>query len=262
MSPGPEPSEALQPNPTRTDCSTSEHTASLAEVSALANSLDPKDRMRLIASLLESLSPRHRAAILAYGRQIVRPLDDEIDNSIKLTPIGPTVPTLWDRLFAPTDTSDLYSAPRRFDLATIFVVTAAYSLLFGLMTPLDFGPAMKVAVGLLVTIVATTQAFYHDKANPRGISVVTGAIALTVILVVLKVFVRNSIYGSLFVVVVFYGLIGGAIAGYLSGTLVGGVFLVADKLRTYFANRAGHSQESGSDNVHQSTEASESPWTN
>jgi hypothetical protein len=36
------------------------------------------------------------------------------------------------------------------------------------------------------------------------------------------------------VVIVVYGLMGGSIAGYLSGVLVGGVFLVADALRGRF----------------------------
>jgi hypothetical protein len=236
MLPSPVPSETPRPNPPRTERSTSEHSSDLAEVSALAQSLDPKDQMRLIAGLLESLPPRHRAAILEYGRQNIQTPVNKVRARVDTPRVEPLGPTLWERLFDPTKTSDLYSAPRRFDLATIFVVTAAYSLLFGLMTPLDFGPVDKVSVGLLVTIVAASQAFYHDKANPRGISVVTGAVTLSVILVMLHIFVPNSVYGPLFVVVVFYGLIGGAFAGYLSGVMVGGVFLVADKLRKRFEN--------------------------
>ena len=124
------------------------------------------------------------------------------------------------------------------------------------------GPLTKVCVGLLVTVVAASQAFFHDKANPRGISVITGAVALSVILIALRMFVRDSVYGPLLIVVVFYGLIGGAIAGYLSGVLVGGVFLVADKLRKHFESRAAHSHENHSENNPQAIDASESPWTN
>jgi hypothetical protein len=220
------------------DRSTPEHAPGLDEVSALAESLDSKDQMRLIARLLESLPPKHRAAIVEFGLQRTRTLGDKLGTRVVATRVDPIGPTLWERLFDPSKTSELYSAPRRFDLATIFVVTAAYSILFGMMSALDFGPAAKISVGLLITVVAASQAFFHDKANPRGISIVTGAITLSVILVMLRIFVRNSVFGPLFIVVVFFGIIGGAFSGYLSGVLVGGVFLVADALRARFEGRS------------------------
>jgi hypothetical protein len=234
------------PQPEPTSRPTPEQAPALDEVSALAESLDPSDQMRLVARLLEFLSSRPRATIVDFVLQNVHTADDERGIRIDM-PRTSTNPTLWNRLFDPTKTSDLYSAPRRFDLATIFVVTAAYSLLFGLMTPLDFGPVTKISVGLLVTIVAASQAFFHDKANPRGVSVVTGAVTLSAILIVLRIFVQNAIFGPLFIVV-FFGLTLGAIAGYLCGVMVGGVFLVADKLRRKFDNRSkAESNDSSAD---------------
>jgi hypothetical protein len=145
-------------------------------------------------------------------------------------------PTLWDRLFDPARTSELYSAPQRFDLATIFVVTAAYSILFGAMSAMNeyFGPITKAAVGVLVTVVAVAQAFYKDIANPRGVSVVTGAITQTVIMILLEIFAPRLLLFPGFIVVILFGVLGGAFSGYLAGVLVGGVFLVADALRKRF----------------------------
>jgi len=40
------------------------------------------------------------------------------------------------------------------------------------------------------------------------------------------------------IVIIFYGIVSGAISGYLAGAIVGGVFLVADALRGKFANHS------------------------
>jgi hypothetical protein len=131
----------------------------------------------------------------------------------------------------------LYSAPRRFDLATIFVVTAAYSLLLGGLTAMDASPLVKVVVTALVTIIAVAQAFFLKIANPRGVSIVAGSIAYTLISCLIWITFRNIFIDSFFLVVLINGVIGGGIIGYLFGTLVGGVFLVADKLRRKMEGR-------------------------
>jgi hypothetical protein len=258
----PEPSGTPQPDSTTDGRSNSEHRPGLDEVLTLAESLDPKDQMRLIAQLLESLPPKHRAAIVEFGLQRERTPVDKIVTGVHLPRLGPTGPRLWERLFDPANTSELYSAPRRFDLATIFVVTAAYSLLFGLMTPLDFGPATKIVVGILVTMVAASQAVFQHRANPRGVSIVTGAVTLSALLIMLGLSVPSWRSEPLFVIVVFCGMIGGAIAGYLSGVLVGGVFLVADELRKYFVRRADKAHEKEAESNPESGQVSDSPWTN
>jgi hypothetical protein len=212
----------------------------LAEVSALAESLDPKDQVRLIARLLESLPPKHRAAIVEFGMQSVRVPSEKLRTRSELPRVDPIWPMLWERLFDPAKTSELYSAPRRFDLATLFVVTAAYSILFGAMSALNyyFGPITKVVVGILVTVVAVAQAFYKDIANPRGVSIVTGAVAQTIIIIVIEILSPRMIPEPALFSVIFYGVLGGMVSGYLAGVLVGGVFLVADKLRAKFDNRS------------------------
>jgi hypothetical protein len=47
-----------------------------------------------------------------------------------------------------------------------------------------------VAVGIhpKATVVAVAQAIYKDGANPRGISVVTGAIAQTFMMTLIEIF--------------------------------------------------------------------------
>src|SRR5262245_49020350 len=101
--------------------------AKLDDVLAQAASLDTKDQMRLIATLWESLPPKNRAAILAFGLENFQYATDvkstsDVERALSEPTPPPTI--IWQALFDPTNTSELYSAPKRFDLATIFVMTA------------------------------------------------------------------------------------------------------------------------------------------
>ena len=137
----------------------------------------------------------------------------------------------------PTVRPDLYSAPRRFDLATIFVVTAAFSLMLGSLSALDATPEVKIAISVLAAVVAASQALFLNVANPRGVSIVTGTVACTLMVWIGFAFSPHVNPAVLFVFTIFFGIIGGGVAGYLMGTLVGGVFLVADVLRGKFEGR-------------------------
>jgi hypothetical protein len=206
----------------------------------IAESLDPDDRLKLAALIWKSLPAQERSRLVSFQFESAanyRPLPPQVAD---LTPptFEPLWPILYKTLFDPSTTSELYSAPRRFDLATIFVVTAAYSLLFGIMTALGASPVLKIMFGGLVTIVAVAQALFLKVANPRGVSILAGAIAHTFISLMVWFIEPNFFPNSsflVFILVVFInGIIGGSILGYLAGVLVGGVFLVADKLRTRF----------------------------
>src|SRR4051794_5749831 len=209
----------------------------LPEVGEAAQLLEPNDRERVVSRLWQSRPAKHRAESVWFGIENLQSPADESTGPAVQKPPEPVGFDLHRLLFNPSNTSQLYSAPRRFDLATIFVVTAAYSILFGAISALsykDMGPPVQVAIGILVTFVGIAQAYFKDTANPRGVSIVAGAVALSIILIVIQ-FTTPRIFGESIVLVVFFGgLLGGALCGYLAGVLVGGVFLVADLLRQRF----------------------------
>jgi hypothetical protein len=203
-------------------------TPTVDEVHRLAGSLTHLNRLKLAARLWSSLPPTYRSVLIQLQLE-------DIENPQAIAPSEPPAETsgqtLRRFLFDRTNTSELYSAPRRFDLATIFVVTAAYSLLLGGLSALDFGPEVKfVAVGLL-TVVAAGQALFHDQANPRGVSVLIGAAAYTLFTLVMWALHPRLFPNSFFFVVVINGLLFGGLLGYIAGVLVGGMFLVAERLR-------------------------------
>lgn len=211
-------------------------TSAVDELHRLAMPLDPDEKLRLVARLWKSLPQEHRAALLTLQLEEKRN-DGQRFGFARPQQIDPLWPKIYQVLFDPTNVSELYSAPRRFDLATIFVVTAAYSLLLGLLSALDALPIIKVVISVLVAIVATTQALFLPVANPRGVSIVTGAVAYTVISWIIWFSLRGVFPNSFFFVTFINGIVGGSILGYLVGTVVGGVFLVADKVRTRFESK-------------------------
>lgn len=220
-------------------------TLTVDELHHMALPLDPDERLRLVARLWKSLPADHRAALLTLQLEDAGDPLDAAEHFAVSPPVDPFWPKVRERLFDRSHASGLYSAPRRFDLATIFVVTAAYSLLLGGLTALDglTGPAaapfVKIVFSGLVAIIAATQAMFLRVSNPRGVSIVTGAVAYTLISWIIWLSDPNYfIWNSFFFVTFINGIIGGGILGYLLGTLVGGVFLVADVLRGKFEGRS------------------------
>ena len=203
----------------------------LDEVVAVAESLAPDDRLRLIARLWESMPAEHWAAPSPNELiEIKRRLGDFSTVAATIIPSGFIERV---RAFCAPGGPALYSAPRRFDLATIFVVTAAYSLLFTGLTLLDFHPLEMLVIGAFITVVGIGQALLINVLNPRAASIVVGAAFSISAWTVGWAYFDQSLLGLVFGVVL-YGLIAGPICGYVAGVLVGGVFLVADALRHKF----------------------------
>lgn len=220
------------------DRSESPMKATVDDVHRLAQSLEPDERLRLVARLWKTLPADHRAALMTLQNEGAHSDRDHVGRFQTETPKETIWTTIWQylhaQLFDRSKISGLYTAPRRFDLATIFVVTAAYSLMFGGLTALSMPAAVKVIIGGLITVVAAAQALFLRVANPRGVSIVSGALAQSIMLGMLRFIEPHAFPEPYFIVIVIYGLFGGAISGYLAGVLVGGVFLVADALRGKF----------------------------
>jgi hypothetical protein len=111
----------------------------------------------------------------------------------------------------------IYAAPRRFDLATIFIVTVAYSLLFSAMSLLQFPPVVSLVIAGFVTLVGIAQAVIFS-IGMLAWWVFGGSRSFPPSVIL--------IFGSFIV-------IGGAVLGYLSGALIGGVFMLAEYLRRF-----------------------------
>src|SRR3954451_2003365 len=233
--------------------------ASLVKSLELASSLSPEDRLRLISGVWASLPPWHSAAPTSTQLSDLQREFEEYD-------AGRTDKFGWDivlRLIAagcPNEPPKIYSAPRRFDLSTIFVVTLAYSLLFGAMAGLSFPPAVSVIVGAFVLCVGAGQALLFGGKRPRTASLIVGTLIYSLAMVAVWLVNSPRMYPASAVLVMgTYVMIGGGILGYLSGVMIGGVFLVADKLRKRFSHRSRQEESTGSANT---LARGDSPWAN
>ena len=124
----------------------------------------------------------------------------------------------------------IFSAPRKFDLATMLAVTTAYALMFAGMRAFDASDELMLWTGAFVSIVAASQAILFGGASPRASSMLVGMVLISLTMLFIgSGFSVLSIFSSAIV----GGLLGTPL-GYLTGTLVGGVFLIAHHLRLRF----------------------------
>lgn len=152
----------------------------------------------------------------------------------------------------PTENSELpseavdtkvYSAPKRFDVSTLMVVTVAYAFLFMLISTVagmnnSASVWASAIIGLFLAYIAIAQIVLFKGDDPRFASVVAGAaaFALTVFAVSAFGIDNNGIWNSIataFLAGVFFG----APVGYFAGATVGGVFLISDMLRRHVLSR-------------------------
>ena len=129
----------------------------------------------------------------------------------------------------PNSVAKLYAAPRRFNVATIMIVTIAYALLFSALRMTQSPPSVFVAVAGFITCVGIGQALLFRGERPRMSSVLVGVVC----------HVGIALFGTMASIgrpfnIVFTGIwpaVNGAIFGYLAGVAVGSVFLLSDMVR-------------------------------
>ena len=134
-----------------------------------------------------------------------------------------------ESLRAMLEAVDRVPARVQFGIGVLLVIMTMYAVLFGVLQAFRASPLDFVVITLFLTTVALGQKFLFKGRQPRKASIIVGACFFVGLYIVLKVVfglsARNP-YGPL------DGAFLGAIAGYLAGLPISGVFLAIDKLRT------------------------------
>lgn len=123
---------------------------------------------------------------------------------------------------------DTYRVPERFGLAAILALMTLMSVLFGMLRWLEAPAPVFIVLSLLVLVISLVQMRWGWV--PREGSMAAGAAVLT-----LSVFVGALVEGGLmslsWLIVASPCLaVGGALLGYLTGTVLAGIFLILDRL--------------------------------
>jgi putative addiction module component (TIGR02574 family) len=205
-----------------------------------AEKLEPSERLQLIKRLWRSIPvdywPPQSDMQVADVRRRLAKLGVEPAESVP----WPIVERLLSDC-ARSSGNQVFAAPRRFDLSTIFVITIAFSLLFASMRLLPFPPVVSAIVGGYFALIGLGQAFLFRGNRPRTASMLMGGTYYVLVSYVLWQLSGPRAYAtSDILVIAIFHLIFGAVLGFVAGTLVGSVFMLADWLRTTARQTANH----------------------
>jgi hypothetical protein len=134
----------------------------------------------------------------------------------------------------------LYSAPRRFDLYTLLVVMAAFSLLLGCLSGIGAPPAFSLVLAIFVVLVGLGQALLLGGRRPRLASMLVGLVCFALPFFVFALAAASSagdIPAFFVIAALLQTLIFGPLFGYIAGALIGGVFLLAEVFRRCLASK-------------------------
>lgn len=132
--------------------------------------------------------------------------------------------------------SGIYSAPRRFDLTTVFVATTAFAVLYAALLALN---APLIVVGIIcamLTLVALGQAVLFRSRYPRLASSLVGSIFSAITAGTLAAVSGNA---PAVVPLAIVNAFAGIFYGYFAGVLVGSVFMTAEAIRKLAGRKRG-----------------------
>lgn len=129
-----------------------------------------------------------------------------------------------------------YQVPRRFGLRAALIATAVFALLLSVIKWTDASPVALIFYASFVMVVGAAQVVF--ERSPRLSSILAGALFLLLVKTWAFIFdnglepISNGLFMGLFSEGhLVFTLLYGALYGYLSGTLLAGVYLVTDKMQ-------------------------------
>jgi len=124
----------------------------------------------------------------------------------------------------------VYHVPKRFGIGTIFIFTAMFCVLFGILRYYGAPHAVYLLSIAYVFAVGGAQMLWGEF--PRGVSIGAGAILLPIAVVIMILQSESRWWSqmSAIALAIPFAAIGGAFVGYLAGALLGGFFLVSEML--------------------------------
>jgi len=162
-----------------------------------------------------------------YSRQLPRPNSDAQPIGGLLESVAGGVQTVVDSVTCKPD----YVVPKRFGMSAILGIMTALAAVFGILRLVGAEPYLYAFFAIESLAICLAQ-MLNAKA-PRLASVAAGAGILPLFTIVAASFSDQlSGGGAICMAITFVPV--GALLGYLTGTCAAGVFLVMDRVETYF----------------------------
>jgi hypothetical protein len=138
----------------------------------------------------------------------------------------------------------VYSFPRRFGLGTLLVITLVFGALSAYFRWLEWPGEVVFAALCFVGLVSAMQ-FAFDRA-PRHVSVLVGSLVFAAWPIALRILRGQSFNRFDLFDIAFFSAgsaILGALVGYCTGTLVGGIFLFMDAATALFKKNSNRQSD-------------------
>jgi|GEM_PF-1479162 len=137
----------------------------------------------------------------------------------------------WHRHFETEPEEELYSVPRRYDLASMFAISVAYAFLFSFMRILGSPPSLICLAGIFCAVVGAAQALMFGGKFPREASAIAGGVAGVIGSIAFPIIEGYGVAEA--VMSAICGVVWCPAVGYLIGAMIGGIWLTADYLRQW-----------------------------
>ncbi|MEM6691219.1 MAG: hypothetical protein AAF664_17470 [Planctomycetota bacterium] len=131
----------------------------------------------------------------------------------------------------------VFSAPRKLDLASAVVVTAAYAAVFALLRALGAPAQFGLFVIASLTTIALAQAALFQGKRPRLASAFAGTLSLAVTTMLLLPSGPNQFSSDALANIVISIVFWGSLWGYFAGIAIGSLFMLSHKLRSVLSRR-------------------------
>ena len=131
--------------------------------------------------------------------------------------------------------------PRRYTVGALLVITTLYAIVFGLLRTADADPIVFIGVALYLTAIGAGQMLLFQGEKPREASILVGTavfVFLWIASTVAMMMSGSSNKDEAFPLIGTALIVEGAIASYLIGGLIAGVFLVIDRWRKWQRRRS------------------------
>lgn len=138
----------------------------------------------------------------------------------------------------PFKETEFYKVPHRFDLSTMFAVTFAYAGFLGLMNAVGAPLELTASLLVILTVVGLVQMIVSER-RARLAAIACGWVGLGGMYGYMLVADPPPSGSGTWVTLPLFVLLFGALLGYIAGTVVAGVFLIADYLRRAVAALRG-----------------------